>query len=60
MVITHMNYDLFSDFETTEYCYDDEQLLKTILRAAENQSPKPSYETVPQDWLADLLTGYDE
>jgi hypothetical protein len=50
----------FSDFETTEYCYDDEQLRKTILRAAEKQNPKPSYETVPQDWLADLLTGYDE
>ena len=60
MVITHMNYDLFSDFETTEYCYDDEQLRKTILRNAEDQYLSPSYETVPQDWLEDLLTDYNE
>lgn len=50
----------FSDFETTEYCYGDEQLRKTMLRNAENQHLSPSYETVPQYWLADLLTDYDE
>jgi hypothetical protein len=50
----------FSDFETTEYYYDDEQLRKTILRSAEDQYLSPSYETVPEALLIDLEIEYNQ
>lgn len=49
----------FSDFETTEYYYDDEQLRKTILREAEKRYLSASYETVPEALLMDLEIEYN-
>lgn len=44
----------FSDFDTTEYYYNDENLRKSILTQAEDMYLEPTYETVPDDLLADL------
>jgi hypothetical protein len=44
----------FSDFETTEYYYDDYSVRKNILRNAEDQWMETSFETVPEDLLDDL------
>lgn len=44
----------FSDFETTEYYYDDYSMRKSILRDAEDIYLEDSYETVPEDLLDDL------
>jgi hypothetical protein len=49
----------FSDFETTEYLYDDEQLRQSILRDAEDKYLSPSYETVPEALLMDLEIDYN-
>jgi hypothetical protein len=45
----------FSDFETTEYYYDDEQLRKTILRDAEDMYLETSLETVPEHLFQGLM-----
>lgn len=50
----------FSDYESTDYCYDDEQLRKTTLREAENRYTVVSYETVPECLLMELEIEYDE
>jgi hypothetical protein len=44
----------FSDFDTTEYMYDDYIVRKNILRNAEDFYLEDSYETVPEDLLDDL------
>jgi hypothetical protein len=49
----------FSDFETTEYLYDDEQLRHYALRDVEDQYLSPSYETVPEALLEDLEIDYN-
>ena len=43
----------FSDFETTEYYYNDEQLRKNILNEVEEMYVEPSFETVPHDLFDD-------
>lgn len=49
----------FSDFETTEYLYDDKQLRHYALRELENQYLSPDYETVPEALLEDLEIDYN-
>jgi hypothetical protein len=50
----------FSDFETTEYYYDDEDLRKEAFRQLDNMYLNPSYETVPEALLQDLeLDSYE-
>ena len=44
----------FSDFDSTEYYYNDEQLRKSILNQANDMYLEPSLETVPED-LFDYL-----
>jgi hypothetical protein len=44
----------FSDFETTEYYYDDYSIRKSILRNAEDIYLETSLETVPEDLFDDL------
>jgi hypothetical protein len=44
----------FSDFDTTEYMYDDYSMRKSILRNAEDIYLADSYETVPEDLFDDL------
>jgi hypothetical protein len=44
----------FSDFDTTEYMYDDYSMRKSILQSAEHIYLEDSYETVPEDLLDDL------
>jgi hypothetical protein len=46
----------FSDFETTEYYYDDYSIRKDILRNAEDMWLEDSLETVPTD----LLEGFED
>jgi|LakMenEpi03Aug12_release.lakeMendotaPanAssembly.Ray.scaffolds.fasta_scaffold14405_32 hypothetical protein len=51
----------FSDFDTTEYFYDDEQLRRNAIRSFENKFLAPaSYETVPEALLMDLEIDYDQ
>jgi len=44
----------FSDFETTEYYYDDYSVRKSILRDAEDIYLEDSIETVPLDLFDDM------
>lgn len=44
----------FSDFDTTEYMYEDYSVRKSILRSAEDQWMETSLETVPEDLFDDL------
>ena len=44
----------FSDFDSTEYYYHDEQLRKSILDQANDMYLEPSLETVPEDLFDDL------
>ncbi len=44
----------FSDFDTTEYMYDDYSMRKSILRDAEDIYLEDSYETVPAELLDEL------
>lgn len=44
----------FSDFDTTEYLYDDYNIRQHILRDAEDIYLVDSYETVPEDLLESL------
>jgi hypothetical protein len=46
----------FSDFDTTEYYYDDYTVRQNILRNAEDIYLEDSYETVPEDLLEDLIS----
>ena len=48
----------FSDFESTEYYYNDEQLRKSILQQADDMYLEPSYETVPEELFDDLELPY--
>lgn len=50
----------FSDFETTEYLYNDQQLRQDTLRMIEDQYLSPSYETVPEALLEDLEIDYNQ
>jgi hypothetical protein len=44
----------FSDFEPTEYMYDDYSIRKSIIRSAEDQWLETSLETVPEDLFDDM------
>lgn len=44
----------FSDFDTTEYYYNDYQLRENILRNAEDIYLEASHETVPEDLLSEF------
>lgn len=44
----------FSDFDSTEYYYHDEQLRKSILQETSEMYLEPSLETVPDDLFDDL------
>ncbi len=48
----------FSDFESTEYYYNDEQLRKSILQQADDMYLEPSLETVPDDLFDELDLPY--
>ena len=48
----------FSDFDSTEYYYNDESLRKSILSQAEDAYLEPSLETVPEDLFDDLILPY--
>jgi len=48
----------FSDFDSTEYYYNDENLRKSILSQAEDIYLEPTLETVPEDLFDDLLLPY--
>lgn len=48
----------FSDFDSTEYYYNDENLRKSILSQAEDIYLEPSLETVPDDLFDDLDLPY--
>jgi hypothetical protein len=44
----------FSDFDTTEYYYDDYNVRKSILRNVEDIYLEDSHETVPMDLIEEL------
>lgn len=44
----------FSDFDTTEYYYDDENLRKQAFRQLDGMYLNPDYETVPEALLQEL------
>lgn len=44
----------FSDFDSTEYYYDDEGLRKEAFRHLDDMYLNPEYETVPEALLQDL------
>ena len=44
----------FSDFETTEYYYEDEDLRRQAFRQLNDMYLNPVYETVPEALLLDL------
>lgn len=44
----------FSDFDTTEYYYDDYSIRQNILRNAKDIYLEDSIETVPEDLFDDL------
>ena len=48
----------FSDFDSTEYYYNDEQLRKSILNQANDMYLEPSLETVPDDLFDQLDLPY--
>jgi len=48
----------FSDFDSSEYYYNDEQLRKSILQEASEMYLEPSLETVPEHLFDDLLLPY--
>lgn len=44
----------FSDFDTTEYYYNDETLRREAFRHLDDMFMNPHYETVPEALLLDL------
>jgi hypothetical protein len=44
----------FSDFDSTEYYYNDEQLRKTVLSEVEEMYLEPAEDNIPVDLFDDL------
>jgi hypothetical protein len=50
----------FSDFEPSEYLYDDAMLRRDSIRSIENMYMCASYETVPEALLNDMEINYND